>query len=250
MPIPWKGCRRRGVVRCRPVPLAMALLVVCSGCGSAGTPAPDPKGHAGDPVAFQVVRHGWHVGIVVDRVDLSAAAPALAAAFPGADRLELGWGDDRFYQTPEPSVGLALRAALWPTPAVLHVVGFSGPPARYFPGSEVVAVCVEKAGYDRLLGFLADTIAPGPDGSPVPLGPGLYGNSRFFEAKGAFHLFHTCNTWAARAVSAAGLPVSSRWTITAGGLMSRLRRAVAGASPCGPGRGAGVPVRPQPREAS
>jgi hypothetical protein len=62
-----------------------------------------------------------------------------------------------------------------------------------------------------------------PDGEVIPLGTGLYGTSRFCRAKGSFHLFNTCHTWAARAFAATGTPVSTR-VVTAGGLISQLRR--------------------------
>jgi hypothetical protein len=74
-----------------------------------------------------------------------------------------------------------------------------------------------------MLDFIADSFQRRPDGALIPQGPGLYGFSRFYRAKGSFHLFNTCNTWAARAVAATGLPVSTR-IITAGGFVSQLRR--------------------------
>ena len=172
---------------------------------------------------FQVVKHGWHVGIVVGQNEMASRLPLLGADFSGAAHLEIGWGDARFYQADEPSTGLALRAALWPTASVMHVVGFSGDPARYFPASEVIDICVSRSAYKRMLDFIAESFERLPDGEIIPLGPGLYGTSRFYRAKGSFHLFNTCNTWTARAVAATGTPVSTR-IVTAEELVSQLRR--------------------------
>jgi uncharacterized protein (TIGR02117 family) len=172
---------------------------------------------------FQVVKHGWHVGIVVDQDEMASQVPLLDEDFSGAEHLEIGWGDARFYREAEPSAGLALRAALWPTASVMHIVGFSGDPVRYFPASEVINICVSRSEYKRMLDFIMEGFERRPDGEVIPLGPGLYGTSRFYRAKGSFHLFNTCNTWAARAVGATGVPVSTR-IITAGGLVSQLRR--------------------------
>ena len=172
---------------------------------------------------FQVVKHGWHVGIVVKKDEMASKVPLLWEGFSGVEHLEIGWGDARFYQAAEPSAGLALRAALWPTASVMHIVGFSGDPANYFPASEVVDICVSRSEYRRMLDFIRESFKYRPDGDVIPLGPGLYGTSRFYEAQGSFHLFNTCNTWAARALAATGRPVSTR-VITAGGLFSQLRR--------------------------
>jgi uncharacterized protein (TIGR02117 family) len=200
----------------------LALIIVfIPGCTAHEvSPRSDP-GEAPRKV-FQVVKHGWHVGIVVDQDEMASRVPLLGENFSLAEHLEIGWGDARFYQAAEPSAGLALRAALWPTASVMHIVGFSGDPANYFATSEVVNICVSRSEYRQMLDFILDSFERNPDGKVIPLGPGLYGNSRFYRAKGSFHLFNTCNTWTARALAAAGLPVSAR-VITAGGLVSQLR---------------------------
>ncbi|MDJ0808946.1 MAG: DUF2459 domain-containing protein [Desulfobacterales bacterium] len=198
------------------------LIAITSGC-AAPEVSPRTAPEEERRKVFQVVKHGWHVGIVVGQNEMASWLPLLGADFSGAAHLEIGWGDARFYQADEPSTGLALRAALWPTASVMHVVGFSGDPARYFAASEVVNICVSQSAYGRLLDFIRDSFARGPEGEVIPLGPGLYGTSRFYRAQGSFHLFNTCNTWAARAIAATGTPVATR-IVTAGELFSQLRR--------------------------
>ena len=55
---------------------------------------------------------------------------------------------------------------------------------------------------------------------------GLYPDSLFYNARGAFHLFNTCNTWTARKLKQGGVAISPSGVVTADGLMRRLRRAV------------------------
>ncbi len=214
-----RGCpgHRKRILCC--LALTFAFIAGCATREVSPRTAPEEEQRQ----VFQVVKHGWHVGIVVDQDDMASRMPQLGADFSGAAHLEIGWGDARFYQADEPSAGLALRAALWPTASVMHVVGFSGDPARYFSASEVVDVCVRRSEYVRLLDFIRESFERGPQGEVLPLGPGLYGTSRFYRARGSFHLFNTCNTWAARAVAATGTPVATR-IVTAGALFSQLRR--------------------------
>jgi hypothetical protein len=96
----------------------------------------------------------------------------------------------------------------------MHIVGFSGDPAQYFPASGIIDFCVRPSGYRRMLAFIAERFKRGPDGQAIPLGPGLYGASRFYRAEGSFHLFNTCNSWTARPT---GLPVSTRTITSEGG---------------------------------
>jgi uncharacterized protein (TIGR02117 family) len=136
-----------------------------------------------------VVSHGWHSGIVVERADLVARLPSLEI---GQGRhVEVGWGEERFYQARETTVGMALGAVLRPNASVVQVVPFAEPPRRYFAGSEVVEVRTDEAGYAAALDFIAATFKPQLE----RLGPSLYGTGGFYRAEGSFHLFNTCNTW-------------------------------------------------------
>lgn len=175
---------------------------------------------------FHVVGHGWHTGVVVHARDLQERLPELAARLGAARLVELGWGDAAFYQAPEPTVSLALRAMLYRTATVLHVVAIPhSDPQTYFPGSTVFTLKVPTNGYERLLDQLVGTFERTPDGGLVALQPGLYGESQFYRAQGSFHAFNTCNTWVARAVAATGYPLQNTAVVTADGLLSELRQA-------------------------
>lgn len=175
---------------------------------------------------FHVVSHGWHTGIVISRRDLIEVVPALAEDFSRGEYIEVGWGDERFYQAQKVTLSLALRAIFWPTSSVLHVVAVPYPPKRFFPESEVVAVSVPQAGYENLLLFVAASFTRAQGDDIVKLDSGLYGDSRFYRAEGTFHAFNTCNTWVADAVEQTGYPISSAGTITAKGVLSQLRRSI------------------------
>lgn len=178
-----------------------------------------------------MVNHGWHTGIAVRRRDLLAVIPELVRDFPDGAYLELGWGDDGFYRADRAGLGLALRAILWPTASVLHVVALPSAPQDYYPDGEVVALTVPRAGYEKLLTFMGKSFQRPTGKEPERLGRGLYGKSRFFGAMGNFHAFNTCNTWVARSIKETGFPMASA-TITAGGVMAQLRSGEKPTLPC------------------
>jgi hypothetical protein len=74
-----------------------------------------------------VINHGWHTGIAVRRADIREGAWPEPVDLADSEYVEVGWGNREFYMAPEGTLGLALKAVLWPSPAVLHVVGFDGP---------------------------------------------------------------------------------------------------------------------------
>jgi uncharacterized protein (TIGR02117 family) len=168
-----------------------------------------------------IVNHGYHSGIIVARSALADAASrrgltalgAIAARFAGFDRVEIGWGDERFYRE-VPTIGsltvaMALRALLRPgNPSVLHVVGIAQHPRAAFANSDIVRIKLGAIGFERLLDKLDASFARDQNLIPEPLGPGLYGTSLFFRANGTFHLFHVCNHWIADLLDSAGVPTA------------------------------------------
>ncbi|MFK8328428.1 DUF2459 domain-containing protein [Pseudomonas sp. BJa5] len=207
----------------------LALILTLFSCTTASGP---PRGEGGDGRSLYVVNHGLHTGLVIARPDLLQVLPALAEAFGDGDFIEFGWGDEDFYRAPQATLSLALRALFGSTAAVLHAVRIDGDPRRRFAASEVIEVRVTEDGYRRLLAFVAGTFIHSATGSLAVLGPGLYGQSRFYQAKGSYSLFYTCNTWVAEALAASGCPMSPAAVITAGSVMSSLRRATAVGASC------------------
>jgi len=199
----------------------LALLFFLKGCASQPIHREAPE--CGSLQSLYIVRHGWHAGIIVDRGDLVKVLPPLARDLGREAYVEIGWGEERFYQTRDGTSGLAMRAVLWPNPSVLQVVPFSGSPGSYFPQSEIVELRVEPAGYAAALAFIAASFTRSQDGSIARLGPSQYGNGWFYRAEGSFHAFNTCNTWVAKAIEKTGYPVSSTLTLTAESLFSQLR---------------------------
>lgn len=194
----------------RIIPLLLLLLIVGAGCSA--TPVQSEPVDEKPARIVLLVSHGWHTGIIVRTGDIPEGVWPERAHYPDAAYLEVGWGDREFYPAPDPSVGDALRAALVPSVAVLHVVGLTDHPTRVFSFSEIIALEISEAGFERLIEFIAATHDRAGAERAEPIGPGLYLDSHFYLALGRFHLFNNCNTWVINALRAAGLPL--RWAMT------------------------------------
>lgn len=204
--------------------LGWLLALLCTGCGTVGEWR--PAGERGQ--ALYLVDHGLHVGLVVPAGELQRHLPALKDDFPAARLMEVGWGDRAFYQDEQAGAGLALRALLWPTDAVLHLVPLSQSPRVAFAGLPVLELSVSPAGMERLLREVAASFARNEAGQLKEAGAGRYGGGRFYASVESYHLLHTCNTWVARRLVAAGLPLRPAWAFTAGGLMGQAACCVKG----------------------
>ena len=198
--------------------LSLVCLALCA-CAPR-SPDPAPAHGAGPLVAFYLVAHDGHTGVALRRTDIPRGLIPETRDFPQAEYLEIGWGNrDYYYGRNQGFWGTF--SALWPSPSVLHVAGFRGRPADYFQRNEIVELELPVDGFERLVRYLHDAFDRGGAPAAAALGPGLYGESRFYPAWESFHLLRTCNVWTARALRTAGLPF--RDSITMEGLMAQAR---------------------------
>jgi uncharacterized protein (TIGR02117 family) len=200
---------------------ATVLFVFLSGCANAveqpfARPAPGGTGKR-----VFVVNYGWHTGIAISKADIPRGLLPEAEDLPG-ETLELGWGDRDFYQTTDAGIGLAIKAAFSSGGSVVHVTAFNGAVGEYFRGAEIYELTLSAEGYLRLTQFVSDSFLR-PETTNESL-QGLFPNSRFYPARGKFHLLRNCNTWVAEALAAAGLSVNPSTVITAGNLFSQVKR--------------------------
>ena len=199
----------------------LALILLAFGACATAPPGPIPR-HDGPTVSIWLVTQDAHTGIAVLRADIPPGLWPESRDFPQADYLEVGWGERNFYMGRDQGFWGTLRVALGSNPSVLHVAGIRGPLPGSFPASEIVEFSLPAAGYERLIRHIHD--AYDRTGAPVvaPLGPGLYGDSRFYPGRESFTLLRTCNVWTAQGLRDAGLPIND--AITLEGLMSQARR--------------------------
>jgi uncharacterized protein (TIGR02117 family) len=196
------------------------VVVTCCACAA---PVKDlfPPGDNAVTRPIYLVSHGWHAGMVLRRTDIPADLWPENVDFPYAEFLEVGWGDKQYYQTPDAHLGTTLRAALWPTSSVLHIVGFNGAVTAYYSSSEIIEIKLGEPGFELLSRYIAASFARNGSGQALPLGRGLYGNSRFYLSRESYHLLNTCNVWTARALRAAGVPITPSFSITVEQLMAQ-----------------------------
>lgn len=203
----------------------IGALVVAAALGwlylTSDAQPPDLDGPATHSI--YVVEHGWHAGIALDRADVSADEWAVVRDFPGTRVLEVGWGDADFYQAADPGTGTLLKAGFWPSGSVLHVAAFQRPVTEVFSRREIVRIRVTEEGFDRLLRFIRQSHARDSTGQRIPLGPGLYGTSQFYAARGRYHALNNCNTWTTRALRQAGCDAPWLRTLTVDGVLRHAR---------------------------
>lgn len=202
--------------------LALALLTALFGGCATQLSTRDAR-QEGTTYTVYLVAHDDHTGIALERADIPAGLWPESRDFPRAEFLEAGWGARDYYMGRDQGFFGTLKAALGMTQSVLHVAGFRGRPEQYFRG-EVIELPVTPEGFEHIVRAIHDAHDRMGASVVAPLGPGLYGDSRFYPAWEHFSLLNTCNVWTARVLRSGGLPVED--AITREGLMSQARALV------------------------
>jgi uncharacterized protein (TIGR02117 family) len=225
-PCTWSAPREKRP-RSRIARTWIALLsAILAGCA---TPSPSLHAPAGEAArTVYVVRHGWHTGVMLNTADVSDRSWSILRDFPEARYLEVGWGDRDYYAAREPGTWLGIKALFWPTPGTLHVVGFGGTVEEFAARTDAVALSFTPSAFERLYLRVRASFDLDGDGDAIVLGPGLYGDSRFYASRESFSLLKTCNTWTAQVLREAGVPLSPSFAWSATGLLRRLRAQCAG----------------------
>lgn len=186
---------------------ATLLMALMTGCAT-GVPElwPPAPGQATRTVLISL--DTWHAMI----------------AFPDEPRgfEEWGYAEQAWYLEGRQGASGAVRALLWPTAGVVEVTRADRIWAERTPQppADVFAFSLTEAGYDKLRAHLQATL-----GGSEPVA--VVGASRFYRAKGTYHLFHQCHQYAARALREAGLPVSRLWAFGRSSFAAQLRHAEA-----------------------
>lgn len=163
-------------------------------------------------IPLYILTNGVHTDLVMpvrtSQIDWSQRV--LFAQTIGQDTtaawIAFGWGDKGFYlETPtwaDLKFSTAFKAATGLSTAAIH--------ATYYrslrEGNDCIRTSIDSAKYARLIAYILQSFKQDDKGQIIHIVTNAnYGrNDAFYEAKGSYSLFHTCNTWANNGLKASG----------------------------------------------
>lgn len=182
-----------------------------------------------EQVEIFVTSNGVHTDIVVPvattYIDWREKVPLhhFALADSSYSYLAFGWGDRRFYmETPswrDLTPGIAVRAALWPTPAAMHVAYIS---SRLLPTQHQQPVLLSQEQYRELVRYIDGSFQKENGSYRHISGSGYTGQDTFYEAHGRFYILKNCNNWVNQGLKAAGVE-TALWAPLPFAVMRHLR---------------------------
>lgn len=165
--------------------------------------------------SIYLIKQRWHTAIVFHKEDVDSTILPEVKYFSGAELIDIGWGDEAFYQYPDFDWDLAYQAIFYPTPSTLRMEGVYISMIEYFNLSEIVVELeINNEQLKILLDYINDTIWRNDTGQSEILSTQYLKRIYFFRANGDYHLFNTCNTWLARGLKKVGFEIKDDIVLT------------------------------------
>lgn len=161
--------------------------------------------------------NGVHVDIIFPIESIDEKFLEGLQSIKDARYVAFGWGDRGFYlETPswdDLKYSTVLNALLLSSPAVMHVSFYQSKSSAW----TALESC--SSGTATMLKHIEETFKKDKNGSPDRITGFDYGkNDRFFEAKGTYNCFYTCNVWTG-CVLKKGKLKTAVWSPFTGGIM-------------------------------
>lgn len=184
-----------------------------------------------DGITMYILSNGAHVDIVVpicsDVIDWRAVVSTddTIAKDPLVDYVAFGWGDKGFYMDIETwdelTLPIAFRAVFALSTTAMHVTFYK----EMTEGELCKSMKVSREQYYDLVQYILTSFRTDESGDAIFIKTNAnYGdNDVFYEAKGRYNLFFTCNTWANKALKSCGQK-AALWTIFDTGILYHYER--------------------------
>ena len=155
-----------------------------------------------------LVKMRWHTGIIFKTDQIDTAAWKFINDFKNYEYVDVGWGDEQFYQHPGFDIDLALRALFIETNSTMRISGINRGIQEYLQSTDYAErlILTDKA-YQLLCSYVQSTYSVKKN-RPVILSEHFNGGVKFYKAKGYYTVMNTCNTWIARALKSAGYQIT------------------------------------------
>ncbi|TBO44992.1 TIGR02117 family protein [Pedobacter kyonggii] len=182
-------------------------------------------------VTIYIMTNGLHTDIIVPAVNTEMnwtkeiSYKNTLEADSTYQFLAFGWGDKKFYlETPEFSdlkLSNGLRAISGLSTSAMHTTYYK----NILEDASCKKIIISKAQYRQLIDYVLNSFKKDEAGHLIKVKSNIHYDigDAFYEAKGSYSIFKTCNTWANAALKACGQR-SCLWTIFDTGIFLKYRQ--------------------------
>ncbi len=154
-----------------------------------------------DNYKIYLIKNYWHTGIVFPINEKALSLIESLSYFKDRNFVDVGWGDEKFYQHPGFDLFLAARAILYPTASAIRIEGFNYNDINIYLSQcdEAIEIPLATNELDSIYIFINKAFEKDKANKFQILSLKQDGRLVFFKSIYKYHLLNTCNTFVAKA---------------------------------------------------
>ena len=176
-----------------------------------------------DLLKVYIIKDEWHTAFLFKVSDSLIQLLPSIQSFSEFNIVDIGWGDEEFFQNPSDDIYLAAKAILYPTPSVVRIAGMISNIESILRWVDYcVELTITKTQFIELCQFINESFELDESDNLIITSKRPSGVVIFYKSKLKYHLFYTCNTWVARGLEFIGYEIDTDGLITAEQLFDEL----------------------------
>ncbi len=162
-----------------------------------------------------VFKSNWHTGILIENNQHAKTSLRALKDFSQFNFVDIGWGDEDFYQRENFNPYYATKAIVTPTSSVIRFRGINTKENIIEESEFVIQFKLSESQFLNLLKFIDESFYYDENKNVIRKSARNSFSMVFYKSVLRYHLFYTCNTWVTEALKKTGFPVSTFMIITA-----------------------------------
>jgi hypothetical protein len=176
-----------------------------------------------DSINILIIKDEWHTAFLFNVNDSLLSRIPVLNEFEEFKFVDIGWGDEEFFQNPSDDIYLAAKAILYPTNSVIRIAGLiSGIENILLRVDYCVELTISITQFNKLCNFINNSFELDKNFEYIIASKRPSGEVIFYKSNLKYHLFYTCNTWVADALDFIGFDIDISGLITAEQLLDEL----------------------------
>jgi hypothetical protein len=192
------------------------LLACLTGCVTLPKWDAASARHWRHPIFYEY--DSWHSSIIIPAPLVAKYSQRFGHLASKRAFLGFGYGDIDYFTGRDTSLRSGAKALAFSDGPALQILDYVQDPFGKMSPDRYVKLWVNETQLKNVLRFMDNSVAIDASGAPRALKNDEPNTGYFFVAQGRYSMFSNCNTWAGDALSAAGMPISKTWGLTAGGV--------------------------------
>lgn len=194
------------------------LLIFCLGILlNACSSLPDTKKIPKKDTVHKIylVYEKWHTSIFIPAEVVERQSRFFSDIAVQKKYMRFGFGDGDYFTGKSKSFFTGAKALVSSDYSAMQVLDYWQDPYADLPQDSKLVLMITDASMKKLIRYIDDSVELNERDKPIALMAYDDNTGYFFKGKKSYGLFSNCNTWSSRALQLAGLPIRSRFKLTA-----------------------------------